>query len=118
MGHPSCNPFFKWDTALRAVWRMVAFDLAYTGTDRQQSEERRVDTTRGGYRVATLHYNYLIEDPLLESWNIVGASDPDPRKKFTAKVLIRLALFIYSEASSALSRFCIAIDLGSAFHLD
>jgi hypothetical protein len=68
-----------------------------------------------------LHYKYLIEDPLLESWrNSVGASDryPDPRRKSTSKVLIRLALFIYSEASSALSRFCIAIDLGSAFHLD
>jgi hypothetical protein len=36
---------------------------------------------------------YLIEDPLLESWrNGTGASDPDPRKKTTAKVLIRLAI--------------------------
>jgi hypothetical protein len=47
MGHPSCNFFFKWDTALGAVWRMVAFDLAYTDTvfaDRQQSEGKE-----GGY---------------------------------------------------------------------
>jgi hypothetical protein len=54
MGHPSCNFFFKWDTALGAVWRMVAFDLAYTDTVLIDSnlKKRRVDTTRGGYRVA------------------------------------------------------------------
>jgi hypothetical protein len=79
---------------------MVAFDLAYTDTVLIDSNPKKRWVDIG------LHYKYLIEDPLLESQrNSAGASDPDPRKKSTAKGLIRLALFVEGFHGHR-SRFC------------